>query len=151
MKRSVCLLLIVSVLFAGCAGRDPNPVPIYIPGDENRSCDSLRQEVNNLHQDMNVLAPDVNKADTNTLWFIAGVFFLVPFFFMDLKDAEKTEYQAMAKRIDRLEMYMAENCGEESVAIESSPKDDSKNQVDEPIDAQAEEEKYQHSSYKKVI
>lgn len=54
-----------------------------------------------------MLPPEI----TNTLWAVAGVFLIVPFFFMDLKDAEKVEYEAMKTRRDRLLVYAAEkNC-----------------------------------------
>ena len=108
MKKLICLLLACSVFFAGCAGREANPIAIYLPGDENRSCEGLKAEVAQLQADMQRLLPKTNKRVTNTLWATAGVFLIVPFFFMDLKGAEKIEFDAMRRRHNRLLIYAAE-------------------------------------------
>ena len=108
MKDAVIVLLSTCVLFAGCAGREANPIPIYLPGDENRSCAGLKGDIAQLQADMQRLLPKTNKGVTNALWATAGVFVIVPFFFMDLKDAEKTEFDAMRRRHNRLLIYAAE-------------------------------------------
>jgi len=108
MKKLICLLVACSVFFAGCAGREANPIAIYLPGDENRSCEGLKAEVAQLQADMQRLLPKTNKRVTNTLWATAGVFLIVPFFFMDLKGAEKIEFDAMRRRHNRLLIYAAE-------------------------------------------
>ena len=89
MKKVICLSLMVSILFAGCAGREANPVAMYTPGDENRSCKGLFAEMSQIQQEIDVLRPKTNKFATNAAWATAGVFLIVPFFFMDLKEAEK--------------------------------------------------------------
>ncbi len=43
MREMLCIVLSFAVFFAGCAGRNANPVPLYIPGDENRPCESLNR------------------------------------------------------------------------------------------------------------
>ena len=122
MKRSLCLLLSTLIFLAGCAGREANPIAIYLPGDENRSCEGLKAEVAQLQVDMQRLLPKTNKGVTNTLWATAGVFFIVPFFFMDLKDAEKIEFDAMRRRHNRLLIYAAEkNCDMSGVTAEKIP------------------------------
>ena len=108
MKKLICMLNIFVVTFAGCAGREANPIPIYLPGDENRSCQGLKTEVAQLQVDMARILPKTNKGLTNALWATGGVFFIVPFFFMDLKDAEKVEFEAMRQRHNRLLVYAAE-------------------------------------------
>lgn len=108
MRKLISLVLVVAVFFAGCAGREANPVPAYMPGDENRSCTALKAEVAQLQVDMQRLLPKTDKGLTNALWATAGVFFIVPFFFMDLKDAEKIEFDAMRQRHNRLLVYAAE-------------------------------------------
>ena len=108
MKKLICMLLVYVVTFAGCAGREANPIPIYLPGDEARSCQGLKAEVAQLQVDMARILPKTNKGLTNALWATGGVFFLVPFFFMDLKDAEKVEFDAMRQRHNRLLVYAAE-------------------------------------------
>ncbi len=122
MRKLMCLLLACSVFFAGCAGREANPIAIYLPGDENRSCEGLKVEVAQLQADMERLLPKTNKGVSNALWATAGVFLIVPFFFMDLKDAEKIEFDAMRRRHNRLLIYAAEkNCDMGGVTTERIP------------------------------
>lgn len=108
MKCLINLFLIFTLSFAGCAGREANPIPIYMPGDEIRSCTALKAEVAQLQVDMTRILPKTDKGLTNALWATGGVFFIVPFFFMDLKDAEKIEFEAMRQRHNRLLVYAAE-------------------------------------------
>ena len=110
-RGAVCVLLVFAILLPGCAGREANPIAIYMPGDENRSCVALHAEMANLQSDIQRILPKTNKGVSNTLWAAAGVLFIVPFFFMDLKDAEKIEFDAMRQRYNRLLVYAAEkNC-----------------------------------------
>ena len=58
-----------------------------------------------------ILRPKTNKFATNAAWATAGWFLIFPFFFMDLKDAEKIEYDAYARRYNRLLILATEkNC-----------------------------------------
>jgi len=52
MKKLLCILLAVSVFYTGCAGREANPIPAYLPGDENRSCQALKAEMAQIQADM---------------------------------------------------------------------------------------------------
>ena len=109
MKETILNVLIcVSIFFAGCAGREANPIPVYLPGDEKRSCEGLKAEIAQLQVDMARLLPKTDKGLTNALWAVGGVIAIVPFFFMDLKDAEKIEFDAMRRRHNRLLVYAAE-------------------------------------------
>jgi len=111
MKKLLCLLLSISVFYAGCAGRQSNPIPAYLPGDENRSCQALQAEIAQLDADMQRILPETNKFGYNALCVAGGILVIVPFFFMDLKDADKTEWEAMRVRHNRLLVYAAEkNC-----------------------------------------
>lgn len=102
MKKTICCALCFAVIFTGCAGRQANPIPIYIPGDENLNCQSLKNEVMQLQKDMLALLPKTNKLGTNALWATAGAFLIVPYFFVDMKDAEKIEFESMRQRHNRL-------------------------------------------------
>ncbi len=108
MKKFICLVLAVSVFIAGCAGREANPIPAYLPGDDTRSCQALKAEIAQLQADMNRLLPKTSKGVSNALWATAGVFLIVPFFFMDLKGAEKIEFDAMRARHNRLLIIAAD-------------------------------------------
>jgi hypothetical protein len=122
IKKTICSILAFAIFFAGCAGRKANPIPFYIPGDENRSCAALKAELTQLQEDMTHLLPKTNKFGTNALWASAGVLLIVPFFFMDLKDAEKTEFEAMRKRHNHLLTYTAEkNCDMSGIRAERIP------------------------------
>ena len=122
MKKSICLLLACSVLFSGCAGREANPIPAYLPGDNERSCEVLVAEIAQLQADMQRLLPKTNKGVSNTLWATAGVFLIVPFFFMDLKGAEKIEFDAMRTRHNRLLLICADKgCDMTGVRTERIP------------------------------
>jgi len=109
--RALNILLCFSILFTGCAGRSPNPISTYMPGDENLSCNAYFAEMATCETEMARLKPKVDKSGTNALWIIAGVIFIVPAFFADVKDAEKVEYNAYQRRYDRLKVLAAErNC-----------------------------------------
>jgi PBP1b-binding outer membrane lipoprotein LpoB len=72
MKTTIGLILMMTVLLAGCAGRQPDPVPVYLPGDENRSCDSLKKEIVDIQNKMLALLPKTDKTVSNTLWSVSA-------------------------------------------------------------------------------
>ena len=122
MRQGICVVIAFCVFFAGCAGREANPIPAYLPGDNTRSCAALTAEVALLQADMQRLLPKTNKGVTNALWATAGVFLIVPFFFMDLKDAEKIEFDAMRQRHNRLLIIAADKgCDVTGVRAERIP------------------------------
>ena len=108
-QKSVCVFIALLICLAGCAGRQANPIQAYLPGDENRSCQGYMAEIAQLESDMNRILPDTNKFGYNALMFAGGLLVIAPFFFMDLKDAEKVEWEAMRVRRNRLVIYAAEN------------------------------------------
>jgi hypothetical protein len=150
MKKTICLLLACSVFFAGCAGREANPIPAYLPGDNERSCNVLVAEIAQLQADMQRLLPKTNKGVTNTLWATAGVFLIVPFFFMDLKDAEKIEFDAMRTRHNRLLLICADKgCDMTGVRAERVPS--AKEAKEMPKKAKKEAENPQSKEETKTI
>ena len=107
MKEVISVILAVcffvpSVVASGCAGRDPNPVAMSLPDDRNLSCEALLMQKEEALDEMKVLEPKCNKFATNTIWFI-----VLPFL-MDVKDAEKTEYNALKRRADYLTALMVD-------------------------------------------
>jgi len=122
MRKLISSTLAFAIFFAGCAGREANPIPVYLPGDENRSCTALKAEIAQLQVDMARLLPKTDKGLTNALWAAGGVLVIIPFFFMDLKDAEKIEFDAMRQRHNRLLVYAAEKgCDMAGVRAERIP------------------------------
>lgn len=121
-KIVLFILLITSTFFAGCAGREANPVPCYIEGDENLSCQALREEITRLQEDMLALLPKTDKSFTNTLWCAGGVVAIAPYFFMDVKDAERIEYEAFRRRHNRLLLIAKEkDCDMSDIKAEPIP------------------------------
>jgi len=103
MKKFVCVALCVAVLVAGCGGRAANPVATYVPGDERRSCKSLETEMAQIEQEIvEKKHAKGGKAVGNVVLGVLGFFVIVPWFFMDLKDAEGTEIEALQQRYKRL-------------------------------------------------
>jgi len=86
---------------------------VYQPGDENKSCVSLKAEIANIDKQITRKKAQKSKQESdNVLWFIAGCFILVPWFFMDLKENEKPEIDALQARKDALLVIAAEKeCG----------------------------------------
>jgi hypothetical protein len=107
-KMFFVFIFILSIFFyAGCGGHEPNPVALHQIGDDNRTCESLRLEI---AQNEAVITKKTKKDEskfwTNTAWFLI----LTPA--MDLKEAEKTEAEALQQRNDCLKILMAEKgCG----------------------------------------
>jgi hypothetical protein len=101
----LCLPLMIFIV--GCGGHEPNPVALHQIGDDNRTCESLRLEIaQNEAIITKKLKKDESKFWTNTAWFLI----LTPA--MDLKEAEKTEAEALQQRNDCLKILMAEKgCG----------------------------------------
>ncbi len=105
-------LALIALTIVGCAGRTPVPVMAAQYGDENKSCQTLAYEMNHAQSEMTRLLPKADKTGQNVALGIAGAFFLVPWFFMDFKEAEQTEYEAYRQRYNHLGMIaMQKNCG----------------------------------------
>lgn len=112
MKKLVCVLLICSIVLASCAGQEANPVAVYRPGDENKSCNVLKAEIANIDKQIKIKKAKKSSKDwSNAAWFIGGFLLIVPWFFMDLKNAEQTEIDALQQRKDALHVIAADkNC-----------------------------------------
>jgi len=113
LRIMITYLMICSLLLVGCAGRQAYPISSHQPGDKDKACDVLRDEINYLrveHEDKKDLHQTKEVADIAL--FIGGLLILVPWFFMDFKDAEKVEYQAIDLRIKHLSSLAREKrCG----------------------------------------
>lgn len=105
-------------LMVGCAGRPANPVMVYQHGDSDRSCDALGRELELIEADILDLLPQTDKADRNTRLGVAGVFLLVPLFFMDLSKSEQVEVNALTKRYNYLlDIAEKKDCNLEQQAL----------------------------------
>ena len=97
----LCTLTLSAMLW-GCAGRNAHPVSIRQYGDENRSCAALESELRFIESEISRLVPQTDKTGKNVALGVAGAFFLVPWFFMDLSQAEQIEVDAFRQRYNYL-------------------------------------------------
>jgi hypothetical protein len=112
MKKSLCLVLCVSIFIAGCGGQTANPVDRYISGDEGKSCNSLFAEMAQIDTEIREKKADKDHRDTmNIVCFVTGLFIIVPFFFMDVKGSQEVEIDALTARKKALmNIYNDKNC-----------------------------------------
>lgn len=116
MKLMAFLLIIVFSI--GCAGRAANPIMTHQYGDDKRSCKALEMELSQIEQEIQRLVPKTEKTGKNIALGVAGAFFLVPWFFMDLSKAEQIEVNAYRQRYNHLVILAVEkNCGMEKMAL----------------------------------
>jgi hypothetical protein len=113
-KFQPVFVLIVIVLFfvQGCAGRAAHPVQVAQSGDNKKTCKSLRKETKKIRQKVKRMIPAVKKADKKrTLLMLSGGLLIVPWFFLDLSDADKIETNAKRARHNYLiDIAKKSNC-----------------------------------------
>ena len=113
-KFQPVFVLIVIVLFfvQGCAGRAAHPVQVAQSGDNKKTCKSLRKETKKIRQKVKRMIPAVRKADKKrTLLMLSGGLLIVPWFFLDLSDADKIETNAKRARHNYLiDIAKKSNC-----------------------------------------
>ena len=113
-KFQPVFVLIVVVLFfvQGCAGRAAHPVKVAQSGDVKKACKSLHKETKQIRQDLKKMIPAVKTADKKrTLLMLSGGLLIVPWFFLDLSDADKIEANAKRARHNYLvDIAKKRNC-----------------------------------------
>ncbi len=111
--RLVSVFLMLNVLLlSACGGRTATPVMISQYGDQDKSCKALKYELTTVQSEIQRLLPKTDKTGKNVALGVAGWFLLVPWFFMDFKNAEQTEYEAYRQRYNHLAtIAMSKNCG----------------------------------------
>lgn len=97
MKKVIATVAALA-LVTGCAGKTANPVPESQIGDNDMNCEEISAEMAHIKNRIAVLTPETKKGLKNTALGVTGIFFIVPWFFMDLSDAEKVEIQAYRER-----------------------------------------------------
>ena len=109
------LVLLVAVLFftQSCAGRAANPVRVSQSGDTEKTCKSLHRETKKIKRNLKKMIPAVKKADKKrTTLMLAGGLLIIPWFFLDLSDADKIEANAKRARHNYLvDRGVKRNCG----------------------------------------
>jgi len=100
MKQSLLIIIITCmyITMMGCGGRNAKPIAIYQDSDLKKTCDQLELEMIELQKQADQLFPKTDKGVTNGLWGTAGMFLIVPLLGMDMKNAEKVEFEAITQR-----------------------------------------------------
>jgi hypothetical protein len=107
-RKNFFASVLCSVLLIGCAGRPANPVMVDQIGDPKKSCASIQTEMKGIEAEIARLMPQTDKSGKNIGLGIAGAFFLVPLFFMDMTESEKIEINAYKQRYNRLNIVAVE-------------------------------------------
>ena len=98
---------------------------VYQHGDEARTCGSLERELELIEDEILALIPETEKADKNTQLGVAGIFLLVPLFFMDISKSEQVEINALTKRYNHLlEIVVKKECDTDRQPIPDFRKSD---------------------------
>jgi len=110
--RKLGAFTLSAIMLLGCAGREAHPVSTYQYGDEKKSCKALEMELTFTEEKIQRLIPETEKTGKNVGLGVAGVFLIVPWFFMDFTKSEKIEAEALRDRYNQL-LVIAEdkNCG----------------------------------------
>lgn len=110
MTRSILCLMMISMLTA-CSGRYAHPIMVNQLGDKNMTCEEIEHEMCQIQHEIRKLIPQSNKTGKNVGLGVAGLFFIFPWFLMDLTSAEKEEIQAYQQRYNALErLAIRKNC-----------------------------------------
>lgn len=109
-KKAIAVLVFSAFLVA-CAGRSAAPVIPTQYHDKNMNCEQVSDEMRRIEGEIRALYPQSDKTAKNVGLGIAGWFFIIPWFFMDLGDAEKIEIEAYKSRYENLRYLAHEKCG----------------------------------------
>ncbi len=119
----IALCLSISLVLSGCAQTTANPVPVAQIGDETRGCQSLWQEIQQMPLQINAReVASGRQSAKNAVLGVTGIFFIVPWFFMDLGNAASVEKRAAQARLDRLHALYAEKGCQAKVEPKIAPK-----------------------------
>ena len=113
-KLQPVLAFIVVVIFfvQGCAGRAARPIKVTQPDDIKKTCNEIRHETKKNRRKIKKMIPAIKSADKKrTLLMLSGGLLIVPWFFLDLSDADKIEANAQRKRHNYLlDVAKKNNC-----------------------------------------
>jgi hypothetical protein len=103
-KRSLCISLACALSLQGCSSTPANPVPVAQVGDETKSCNAITNEMQEMITAQEIAKGEKNtQTGTNAALGVAGIFLIVPWFFMDLGGAASAEQKAAQARFKRLQ------------------------------------------------
>ena len=112
LKSWISLFVCFAFVLAGCAGRAANPVMVSQYGDQRKSCEAIQIEMSQNQQEISRMLPETEKTGKNTFLGVAGLFLIVPWFFMDFSESEQIEVNAYRQRYNHLALVaMDKKCG----------------------------------------
>jgi hypothetical protein len=135
MKNTLVTALAIFVFLQGCAGRAANPVMVDQVGDNQKSCETLQTELASIQAQIQKLVPESDKTSKNVGLGVAGFFLIVPWFFMDLSDAEKAEINAYNMRYNKLTMIATQKKCEFLQVTPDAPDKTLEAKTEKPIQA----------------
>ena len=107
--KIIAFILSISIFVSGCASSVAVPVPVAQVGDETKSCDAIANEMQGMVTAQIMADSDKDKQiGKNAALGVAGLFLIVPWFFMDLGGAATAEQKAAKARYDRLQQMQAD-------------------------------------------
>ncbi len=120
-RKLLCVVLVYTILIAGCGGHNANPVDRYMLKDESKSCNSLYAEVSNIDKEIALKNRSKTDRDTwNVIFFVTGFLVIVPWFFIDAKGSQEVELEALKARKNALQiLYGDKNCGTPAETVTS--------------------------------
>jgi len=93
---TICLVLII--LTSGCVGSNPKPIAKHQSGDKYLNCLGLKFEIQNIDKQIEVRKELKKAKGFGNLIKLAGISLIAPGLFIDLKNAEQIEIDALEKR-----------------------------------------------------
>lgn len=113
------------ILLAGCAGRTASPVQIQRVNDQSLTPEAIQIEIDEIDQEITAKQKKQSEIlGTNIILGITGFFVIVPWFFMNLKDAEGTEIEALKQREKWLLTLMQNKTSGATPAAQTQPSTD---------------------------
>ncbi len=132
--RSLVVILLSASLVA-CAGRAANPAASYHVGDQAMSCEEIKAEMSHVQSQVDKLIPESKKTGKNAALGVAGLFLIVPWFFMDFSETERVEIKAYQERYLLLEkLYSRNDCVNKERTLVAPEGDDASQGVRRKMD-----------------
>ena len=98
-----------------CAGKAAQPIRVIEVTDSSLSCSQLISQIYYLESLGSDLSGKTDKQGRNATLAAAGTLLIVPYFFMDLKEGEAVELNAVrARHMHLSKLYQNKKCGQES-------------------------------------
>lgn len=110
-KYGIGAIFIFALVLSSCAGRTANPMAVVQSKDNSLTCQQLEAELISLGAAARGLSREADKLPQNAALLAAGTFLVIPYFFVDLSEAEEEELNAVRARHMRVTRIASDkNC-----------------------------------------